>query len=282
MSYVEQDVRSRRADAAIQGERDAGFIQREWHDRHDGINVGEGERLVSVAAGVILGIAGLSRRSLPGLLVAGIGGGLLNRGMTGHCPAYAQLGVDTAEPDWSDTGRAERETAHHGIHVEQSFLINRPPQDLYTFWRNFENLPGIMTHLKSVRTDENGRSHWIADAPGIAGGQVEWDAEVTSDEPDRAIAWRSLPGSEIDCTGSIRFTPAMGDRGTEVHVLMEYVPPGGRVGHWVATLFGKAPRRQMRDDLRRFKQLMETGEIPTIEGQPRGKCLSGGGKRVGQ
>lgn len=282
MTYVERDVRFERADTGADIDYDPQRLQQEWADGHDDVNVGDGERMVSVAAGAILGLLGLSRGSLPGLLVAGIGGGLLYRGLTGYCPAYAQLEMDTAEPDWTDTGRAERETAEHGIHVEQALLINRSREDLYAFWRDFENLPGIMTHLKSVRVGEDGRSHWVADAPGIAGGQVEWDAEVTSDEPNQAIAWRSLPGSDIDCTGSIRFTPAMGDRGTEVHVFMEYVPPAGRVGHWVATLFGKAPRRQMRGDLRRFKQLMETREIPTIQGQPRGTCLGDGGKREGQ
>jgi uncharacterized membrane protein len=108
---------------------------------------------------------------------------------------------------------------------------------------------------------------------------VVWDAEITEDVPNERIAWRSLPGSEIDTAGHIRFTPAMGDRGTEVHVSMNYVPPAGRFGHWVATLFGESPQRQMRDDLRNFKRLMETGELPTTEGQPHGTC-SGRGIRA--
>jgi len=248
---------------------------------HDGwTNVGEGERTVSVAAGAILALLGLMRGSGTGLLVAGVGGALIYRGVSGHCPAYGALGMNTTEPDTSYEGgqRVMERIEERGIHVEQAFLINRTPEDLYAHWRNFDNLPRIMTHLESVTVMDERRSHWVAKAPRIAGGTVEWDAEITRDEPNRAIAWRSLPGSDVDTAGEIRFTPAMGDRGTEVHVFMDYVPPAGRLGHWVATLFGEAPRRQMRDDLRNFKRLMEVGEIPTTEGQPRGTC-TGRGRR---
>ncbi len=237
------------------------------------VNVGPGERATSVAAGTVLALLGLGRRSLPGLLVAGVGGALIYRGATGHCHLYAAMGLDTANRSGQD---AEEDIAERGIHVEQAFLINRSPEDLYNYWRNFENLPRIMTHLESVRVLDERRSHWVAKAPRIAGGSVEWDAEITRDEPNSAIRWRSLPGSDIDTVGEIRFVPAMGDRGTETHVSMEYVPPAGRVGHWLATLFGLAPRRQMREDLRNFKRMMELGELPTIVGQPHGTCAGRG------
>src|SRR5687768_16693370 len=203
-------------------------------------NVGQGERTVSVAAGAILALLGLMRGSGTGLLVAGVGGALIYRGVSGHCPAYGALGMSSAEPDTSYEGgqRAMERIEERGIHVEQAFLINRTPEDLYAHWRNFDNLPRIMTHLEAVTVIDERRSHWVAKAPRIAGGKVEWDAEITRDEPNRAIAWRSLPGSDVDTAGEIRFTPAMGDRGTEVHVFMDYVPPAGRLGHWVATLFG--------------------------------------------
>jgi uncharacterized membrane protein len=230
-------------------------------------NVSGPERAVSIASGGVAALLGLARGGLPGWIIASIGGGLIYRGVTGNCPAYSALNISSKPDD-----------AQHRIHVEQVFLINRSPEDLYQYWRNFENLPRIMTHLKSVRVSDDGHSHWVATAPRIAGGSVEWDAEITRDEPNAAIAWRSLPGSDIETTGQIRFSPAMGDRGTEVHVFMEYQPPAGRLGHWLATLFGEAPRRQMRDDLRNFKRLMECGEIPTIVGQPRGTC-TGAGKR---
>jgi uncharacterized membrane protein len=196
---------------------------------------------------------------------------MIFRAATGHCFAYDLLGLNTAK-----ARSPEEEIAERGIHVEQAFLINRSPADLYGYWRNFENLPKIMTHLKSVRVTDSTHSHWVADAPAIAGGSVEWDAEITRDQPNSLIAWRSLPGSTIDTVGQIRFAPAMGDRGTEVHVFMDYVPPAGKLGHWIATLFGDAPRRQMRDDLRNFKRIMELGELPTISGQPRGTCTGRG------
>jgi uncharacterized membrane protein len=249
-----------------------------WTKIRGETNVGTTERLVSVTAGSIAVLQGLSRGTLPGLVCAAIGGALVYRGATGHCHLYGALDINTAQPEPQSEQDLREELDSRGIHVEQAFLINRSPEDLYQYWRNFQNLPQIMSHLKEVRVDSDRKSHWVAKAPRIAGGSVEWDAEITADEPNTRIAWRSLSGSQIDCTGEIRFAKAMGDRGTEVHVTMEYVPPAGKLGHWVATLFGEAPRRQMRDDLRNFKALMETGEIPTTNGQPRGTC-AGQGKR---
>jgi uncharacterized membrane protein len=242
-------------------------------------NVGNNERLVSVAAGAIVALQGISRGSVPGLLCAAVGGMLIYRGATGKCPVYSALKVDTAS---RSNGRLpDEEIDEHGIHVEQAFLINRSADELYQYWRNFENLPSIMTHLKSVQVLDDRRSHWVAEAPRIAGGSVEWDAEITSDEPAQRIAWRSLPGSQVQTKGEIRFSKALGDRGTEVHVFMNYLPPAGKLGHWLATVFGESPRRQMRDDLRNFKRVMEVGEIPTTKGQPRGTC-TGQGKREGE
>ena len=278
MTLLDRTLGDEASTPRVNNGRNSGNASRETMARQSSsTNVGTTERAVSVTAGSILALTGLSRASLPGLLIAGVGGAMIFRGATGHCPAYEALGVDTAK---DDDKSPEKQIADRGIHVEQAYLINRSPEDLYGFWRNFENLPGIMTHLRSVQVLDERRSHWIATAPKLAGGKVEWDAEITRDDPNQLIAWRSLPGSQIDCTGQIRFAKALGDRGTEVHVFMDYVPPAGKLGHWVATLFGEAPRRQMRDDLRNFKRLMETGEIPTIEGQSKGTCL-GRGKRAG-
>ena len=236
-------------------------------------NVGQGERIVSIVAGAILAAQGLSRRSLPGLLGAGAGGSLLYRGATGHCHLYEALGLDTVRRrGFGDEG----DLHERGIHVEQAFLINRSPEDLYRFWRNLENLPSILSHLRHVRVLDDTRSHWVVDAPRIAGGKVEWDAEITRDEPNAFIAWKSLPGSQIETAGQIRFAPAMGDRGTEVHVFMEYLPPAGKLGHWLAALFGSSPKQLIREDLRNFKRFHELGEIPTTRGQPRGTCTGRG------
>jgi uncharacterized membrane protein len=233
-------------------------------------NVGEKERNVSMAAGAILTVQGLSRMSLPGLVTAAVGGMLLYRGATGYCHMYSAMGIDTRHQDGEHVADP---IADKGIHVEQAMIINRSPEELYQFWRNFENLPQIMTHLIEVRRVDERRSHWVAKAPKIAGGKIEWDAEITADEPNSLIEWRSLPGSQVDHVGQIEFAPAAGDRGTEVHVFMDYVPPAGKLGHILAVMLNDSPARKMRDDLRNFKRLMETGEILTVEGQPTGTCM---------
>ncbi len=232
------------------------------------VNVGKGERKVSLAAGAIMAFAGLRRRDLPGLIAAGIGGALLYRGSTGHCSAYKALGVSTA-----GSAQAGKEHAHRGdVDVVQSFLIDRPADELYKFWRSFENLPDVMSHLQSVMEMGDGTSHWRADAPALYGGYIEWDAEITADEPNKRIAWRSLLDSHLQHEGSIEFQKAAGDRGTLVRVTMHYSPPAGQAGHLIAKLFGDSPEQQIREDLRRFKRLMEVGEAPTTEGQSHGSC----------
>jgi uncharacterized membrane protein len=158
------------------------------------------------------------------------------------------------------------------IRVAQSVWINRSPEELYRFWRDFQNLPRFMKHIESARQTEGGRSHWVAKAP--AGTTVEWDAEITEDRPNELIAWRSLEGSDVDSVGSVRFERAPGGRGSIVKVEMRYRPPAGVVGATVAKFLGKDPGRQIKDDLRRFKQIMEAGEVITTEGQPTGRSSS--------
>jgi uncharacterized membrane protein len=158
------------------------------------------------------------------------------------------------------------------IRVAQAVTINRSPEDLYRFWRDLQNLPRFMKHLESVRETGNRRSHWVAKAP--AGRTVEWDAEITEDRPNELIAWRSLKGAGVDNIGSVRFERAPGGRGSIVRVEMRYNPPAGALGAAVARLFGENPEWQVKDDLRRFKQVIETGEIITTEGQPAGRARS--------
>jgi uncharacterized membrane protein len=234
----------------------------------EGMHDGGVATAVSLAAGAIVALEGLSRRTLPGLLMTGIGGALLLRGATGRggLPLLGARGARSADD-------LEEEIDERGIEVQQAFLVSRAPAELYAYWRDFQNLPRIMTYLQDVQVQDDRRSHWVAKAPLLAGGSVEWDAEITRDEPNRAIAWRSLPGSQVDMIGEIRFQPALGDRGTEVHVRLSYVPPAGQLGRWLAKIFGKAPRRTIREDLRAFKRIMEVGENLTTTGQPRGTCL---------
>jgi uncharacterized membrane protein len=161
-------------------------------------------------------------------------------------------------------GGPERASRRSGVRVEEVTTINRPIEEVYGFWRNFENLPRFMRHLESVQKIDERRSRWRAKAP--AGMTVEWEAELVQDVRDEWIAWRSIKGSGIRNSGSVRFARAPGARGTEVRVQLEYSPPAGALGRTVAYLFGEEPEQQIHEDLHRFKQLMETGEIPLSEG----------------
>lgn len=151
-----------------------------------------------------------------------------------------------------------------GVRVEQVVTINRSADELYRYWRDFTHFPRFMRHINKVEVLDSRHSRWTATAP--AGMSVSWDAEILQDREGEWLAWRSLPNSQIQNSGSVRFTPAPGARGTEVRVQMEYRPPAGRIGRIIAMLFGEEPEQQIREDLRRFKQLMETGEIPLSDG----------------
>ncbi|QLE44356.1 cyclase [Nostoc sp. C052] len=155
------------------------------------------------------------------------------------------------------------------IKVEKTVTINKPAEELYRFWHNFENLPSFTKHIKDVKVYNDKQSHWITRAP--LGKSVEWDANIVEDRENQLISWTSVEGADITNSGSVRFKPALNDRGTEVKVVTEYNPPGGLVGDAIAKLFGESPEQQLGDDLHRFKMLMETGEIATTEGQPKGK-----------
>lgn len=184
---------------------------------------------------------------------------------TANVLAVTALDVLCAQQLGGGEGAGEGGEARKGTtQVKNSLIINRPPGELYRYWRNFENLPSIMRHLESVEVKGDGRSHWVAKAP--AGTSVEWDAEVTEDRPNELIAWRSLEGSDVDNSGSVRFETAPGNRGTIVKVEINYTPPGGALGSLVAKLFGEEPGQQAQESLRTFKQIMETGEIVVSDG----------------
>jgi uncharacterized membrane protein len=164
--------------------------------------------------------------------------------------------------DGNGVRRAARQ--RQAVSFKKSVTINKPVEQVYAFWRDFQNLPRFMRHLDSVTLTGDRRSHWAARAP--AGTTVEWDAEMTEDRPNERIAWRSLPGSSVNNWGAVTFRRAPGNRGTEIHVSLHYEPPAGALGRTFAWLFGEEPEQQVADDLRRFKQLIETGEIPLSEG----------------
>ncbi len=235
-------------------------------------NVGQTERWVSAIGGGALALYGLTRGSLGGVALALVGGGLIYRGTTGHCGMYESLGVNTAGGESDNPNVSVK--GGRGIKVDKSVTVNKPAAELYRFWRNFENLPRFMNYLEEVRVSDPTHSHWVAKAP--AGTTVEWDAEVYNEKENEMIAWRSLAGADVDCAGSVHFTEAMGGHGTEVRVVLKYDPPGGALGAAIAKLFGESPDQQIDEDLRRFKQVMETGETSTTEGQSSGRSAKAG------
>jgi uncharacterized membrane protein len=209
---------------------------------------------ISVVAGATLAAYGLTRRSLQGLAIAGLGGALVFVGVKrgdGNGTTAREKGEDNVSVPY---GR--------GVRVEKSVTINQPPEAIYAFWRNFENLPKFMSHLLAVQVIDRQRSHWKARGP--AGSDVEWDAEIIHEEPNALIGWRSIEGAEVDHAGSVHFRPATGGRGTELKVILRYDPPAGKLGAAVAKLFGKDPGHEVQEDLRKLKQLLETGEVARV------------------
>lgn len=217
------------------------------------VNVSAPERWASGLGGGFLLAYGASHRSWNRALLMTAGGGLLYRAVTGRCQLYKALGLDS-----TTKGKDGITSVRHGegVKLEYAVTINRSPEELYRFWRNLENLPTFMKQLESVRVLTNGRSHWIVKTP--VGKSVEWEAEIHNDLENHLIAWRSLPGADLDNAGSVHFR-SLPDGRTEVRVVMSYEPPFGKFGLEVARLLGEDPSRQLQDDLWRFKQMMETG-----------------------
>jgi uncharacterized membrane protein len=187
---------------------------------------------------------------------------LAYRGWSGRCQVYQALGISTRQGEQAET------VVRNGIQVRFSATINRSAKELYRAWRDFESLPRYMKHLAAVTAMNDRRSHWVATGP--LNKTVEWDAEIITDREGEIIAWKSLPDADVDSAGSVRFEPAPGARGTELRVQFNYAPPAGRAGAALAWFFGRAGQQQVEDDLYRFKAFMESGTIPTSEGQPQG------------
>ncbi len=223
-------------------------------------NVSDVERIVSGVAGGGLIAYGLKRRDLVGAGLAVVGGLIGLRGATGHCQVYDAANFSTAD---------EMNAQPTKIHVQKSVTINKSATELYSFWRNFENLPKFMNHLETVKVIGEKTSHWKAKAP--LGYSVEWDAELTSDVENEKIGWKSAEIADVPNSGTVEFRPTT-NRGTEVRVTLTYEPPAGIIGALVAKLFGEEPSQQVGEDLRRFKRLMETGLIVKVEGQSSGRA----------
>lgn len=225
-----------------------------------GRNVGSLERVTSVVGGGLLAAYGLRRGGAAGGALALAGAALVGRGATGRCALYHALGINTdreSGPDWLvqqhgpeavlDASTAER--------VERSITINRPREELYAFWRDFENLPRVMRNVTSVEVLDRRRTRWRARGP--AGSELKWEARLYNDIPGELIAWKTLLGADVPNAGSVRFADAPDGRGTTLYVTLEYAPPTGALGAAVARIFGEDPGEQIAEDLQRFKQHME-------------------------
>ena len=198
------------------------------------------QRLISGVGGGALVLMGLRKKGPIGLLMAAAGGFLIFRAAGG-----AQM-VNQV------TGGGS--TSSKPIFVEHSVVIDRPPQQVYDYWRKLDNLPQIMSHLETVTMLDERRSRWVAKAP--LGTHVEWEAEIVNDKPGERIGWHSLPGATVDNAGSVQFE-SMPNGSTRLHVALSYRPPAGPLGAAVAKLFGEEPSQQIAEDLQKFKQTFE-------------------------
>lgn len=230
-------------------------------------NVGGRERLISLAAGTAVAVFGLVKGQRGRLPLVALGVAIAGRGLTGRCQLYKRLGINTASPR-TDRPRTAI-PAKQGYKVEKAVTINRPAAELYAFWCDLANLPQVMRHLESVEILDDNRSRWTAVGP--LGRPFTWDAEIFNDRANELIAWRSIPGGDVDTAGSIHFVPQSHDRGTEVKVSLKYDPPAGKLGAWIASVLGSDLESQIAEDLANFKRRMETGEVPTVAGQTSGR-----------
>lgn len=223
------------------------------------VNISRTERAVSFGGGTLLLGAGIRRGGGLGLLATMLGGGLLFRAVTGHCAVKAAR--ENAD-DPSQARPVPAIKAKAGVHAQAKVLINKPAPELFTFWKEASNLPRILRHVTSVSPGQNGRTRWTANG---LWGELNWETEVITERENELLAWRSIPGGDLDTAGSIAFKPS-GARGTAVTLTVKYDPPGGKLADYVASFLGNGLDDQIHDDLFNFKRLSETGELPRIKG----------------
>ncbi len=230
------------------------------------LNITQGERIASAAAGGILAGAAVKKRGFAGLLLGAAAGELFRRALIGHSYFYEAIGIRTAPVG---QGRSISVPYELGVRVDQAITIGRPRSEVYAYFHDLRNVPRFMKNVESVREMEAGRSHWVVRGP--AGRRLEWDAVVHNEVPDERLAWRTLPGGDVQSAGAVLFREAPGGRGTEVLVELQYNPPGGVVGAAAAQLMGEEPGQKLAEDLHRLKQILEVGEVVTTEGQTSGR-----------
>lgn len=221
-----------------------------------GDDVGRGTRVVSAVVGGALLVFGVRRRTLPGTAAALVGGWLLHRSVPGRSPL----------PDVFGGGDDESETDPVETEVERTITVGKPADELYEMWRDPEQLSQVMGHFADVSPVDEDRLHWTV--PGPFGRDLEWKTRFVESRSGEFLQWESLENAAVANEGSIRFAPAPGDQGTEVTLRLRFDPPGGRLGNAAMKFSGFVPAVLAKKALHRFKSLAETGEIPTLEGNP--------------
>lgn len=215
-------------------------------------NISNLERWVSTIGGAALAIDGVRRRNWVGVLAGLAGGALVFRGLSGHCYCYELLGKSTAKHKPSTAV-----PAREGVKIEKTISIDRAVDELFLIWRDVENLPRVMRHLKRVEAIDDRRSRWVADGP--LGTAVEWEAEIFNERKNELIAWRSLPGGDIETAGSVHFRSLGNDGGTELSISLKYNPPAGKLGDRLASFLGGGLEQELDEDIRLFKSVLEAG-----------------------
>lgn len=238
------------------------------HDTSGNPNVGHAERWISVLAGSALAIYGLDRRDRGGALLALAGAALVHRGVTARCSVYSALSLSSADEapqrvhDGEPASRAAVFRASDAVKVERSITVNAEPARLYALWKDPVNLPLFMDWLDEVHPIDGRHARWRARGP--AGMTIEWVAEVINEVPDSLIAWKSVENPDIKNAGSVHFRPRPSGDGTEVRLVFEWVPPGGRAGMAVAKLLGNDPANRITEGLEKFKAFAEQGPPTSV------------------
>lgn len=223
---------------------------------NENANVNMPERILSILAGAVItykGIKQFTNHPVIALQEAMVGGILLYRGATGICPIYSRLGKDSTDTQ--------------AISITERFIVNKPREEVYAFWRNLENLPRFMKHLASVEEQGNNRSQWKANLPGEI-VKLTWNAEITREEENRYIGWQSIEGSMVDNAGKIEFNDALNGSGTELTIEISYFPPAGSLGQGVAKLLNNVFEDKIREDVTNFKHYVEGEEYQTYVTSP--------------
>ena len=241
--------------------------ENEFHPHEGGgvVNVGQTERMVSVGLGAFLlssGLNNLTRHPIKGLLRTFIGGALLYRGVSGHCPVYASM------------GKTKGVSHTPAINIRTGLIVNKPRQEVYAFWRKLENLPLFMKHLASVTEIDAKHSHWEADVPGGM-GKVKWNAEIVKEEDGSLIGWQSIPNSMVNNAGKVQFRDALGGEGTELDVVITYHAPAGELGAGIAKALNPVLEKMIRQDIMNFKEYIETKHVSSSNYQTSSSRSSG-------